>query len=154
MSARAAVFATLAAVPDIGIVYQYERFATAIDRLRAFYYSPTHAQLRGWFIRRVQIADVSVVKPRRTVMERFQLRGFMALDDDAGSELLMQALVDAIRDTFRADPTLGGTISKQGALSPGAEQGVRLDDFGPVMFGGVLCHGVRLSLTTYTETTV
>lgn len=154
MSALQAVVATLRTVPEIGVVHDYERYATAQDQLRALYFSAPHGQLRGWFVRRIQIADMSVVKPRRTVMEKFQIRGFMALDDAAQSELQMQGLVDAIRDTFRANPTLGGQISKQGALSPGAEQGVRLDTFGPLMFAGVLSHGAQLSLTTYTETTV
>lgn len=154
MSARAAVVARLQAVPEIGVVHGYERYAAALDALRALYYSPAHAQIRGWFVRRVQIRDTAITKPRRTVLEKFQVRGFMSLDDAAGSELVMQALVDSIRDAFRADPTLGGAITKQGPLSPGAEQGVSLDDFGPVMFGGVLCHGARMSLTTYTETLV
>lgn len=154
MSARAAVMATLQSVPDIGVVHGYERFVTALDKLRQLYYSPGHQQIRGWFVRRVQVRDTGVVKPRRIVVEQFQIRGFMALDDAAQSELVMQGLIDAIRDAFRADPTLGGVISKQGALSAGADQGVRLDDFGPVMFGGVLCHGARMSLNTYTDTIV
>lgn len=151
MSARAAVVATLETVPDIGRVHAYERFATAQAQLKELYYSNIHAQLRGWFVRRVRLNHTGVVKPRYIEVEQFQIRGFMAWDDANASETVMSGLIDSVIETFRLNPTLGGAITKQGALSAGADQGVRLDDFGPVMLGGVLCHGARMSLTTYTE---
>lgn len=151
MSALEAVANTLAAVPGIGRVHAYERFATTIATLRQFYYSEPHAQVRGWFVRRTRVYATNVVKPRWTEVESFQLRGFMAWDDNRQSDLEMNALIDSILLAFRNAPTLGGAVTKQGALSAGADQGVRLDDYGPVMLAGVLCHGARLSLTTYTE---
>lgn len=151
MTARAAVVATLAAVPQIGRVHAFERFATAQADLKALYYSDAHSQLRGWFVRRVRLYKTGVIKPRYIEVEQFQIRGFMAWDDANASEITMSNLIDAVDQAFYADPTLGGAVTKQGALSAGSDQGIRLDDFGPVLLAGVLCHGARMSLTTYTE---
>jgi hypothetical protein len=65
------------------------------------------------------------------------------------SELTFDDLIESVRDAFAQDETLGGTVDQ--CSEPGNEDGescIQLDDAGPVMFGGVLCHACRLGLTT------
>lgn len=149
--ARQAIAAVLGSVPDIGVVHERERYASDLAKLKQLYFSEAHGDVRGWFIRYVSNRETGILVPRYLDVARWQIRGFMGLNDASESELVLHDLVEAVRDTFRANPTLNGTVTKTGLLQPGAERGVQLDDFGPVMFGGVLCHGVRFSLTTTTE---
>jgi hypothetical protein len=148
---RTAIAATLLSVADIGAVHDYERYSHDLDTLKKLYYSPSHRQLRGWFIRRVATQEEGILPPRYLERVTWQIRGVMALDDAGGTEKKMDDLIEAIRDAFRNNRTLNSTVMKQGALPAASPRGMQLDDFGPVMFGGVLCHGVRLSLVTTRE---
>lgn len=148
---RAAICDLMRSVPDIGVVHDYERYAADLSRLKALYFSPAHQDLRGWFVRRARVRETGILQPRFLEVTNWQIRGFMSLDDDAQSELAMDDLVEALRDAFRANPTLNGTVTKIGLLPPTSERGLQLEDSGPVLFGGVLCHGVKFALTTTTE---
>lgn len=151
MTARAAIVATLRAVPDIGIVQDRERYAASMADLKQFYFSAPHNQLRGWFIRRMSVRETAVLPPIWNDVETWRIQGFVAWDDDAGGELVLEQLVEAARDQFRLDSTLGGAVLRTGLIGRGQERGLQLEDFGPVKFCGVLCHGARFSLTTTTE---
>jgi hypothetical protein len=75
----------------------------------------------------------------------------MSLDDAAASELVFDDLIESIRDAFAADETLGGTVAQCAVPDDGSgngESGIQLDDTGPAMFAGVLCHVCRLGLNT------
>ncbi|MEQ1512975.1 MAG: hypothetical protein ABL934_09875 [Lysobacteraceae bacterium] len=150
---RAAIVATLQAVPNIGVVHAYERTAADLAKMKQLYYSAAHNQIRGWFIRRVRVREIGLLQPVYLEVTEWQIRGFMSIDDSAGSELVMDSLIEAVRDGLRANNTLTGTVRKLGLLQSGAERGLQLEDFGPYMFGGVLCHGARLALTTTKELT-
>lgn len=146
---RAAIVAALQAVPGIGAVHPFERYAATQSTLRNHYVVQTDAgeQLRGWYVRRLgfRVERNGAARPR--VFTTWQMRGFMALADEAESELSFDALIDAVRAAFESDPTLGGAV--QSTLFEGA-MGAQLAASGPVMFAGVLCHAADLSLTTET----
>lgn len=144
---RAAIVATLRSVPGIGVVNDHERYAKAVDGLRALYVPSGEQQLRGWWVRRVKLAERDRVLPRSIEYTQWRIQGVMALDDASASELAFDDLIETARAAFRANDTLGGTVS-QCALPDGSEAGLQLLDAGPVNFAGVLCHGARLSLTT------
>lgn len=148
---RAALFAILQAVPDIGVVHAYERMASDLAKLKQLYYSNTHAQIRGWFIRRVQVRETGIMQPLYLEVVEWQIRGFMAIDDSAQTELVFDGLIESVRDQLRANDKLNGTVLKLGLLGAKTDRGLQLEDFGPYMFGGVLCHGARLSLVTTKE---
>ncbi len=151
MSARAAVVAMLAAVPDIGVVHAYERHSSDLAKLKQLYFSTPHNDLRGWFVRRVRIETTCIQRPIYQDIETFRIHGFMGLKDEAQSELVFSDLIDAAIAASQVDSTLGGAVMATGLLGVNKPRGLQLDDFGPVMFGGALCHGARLSLTTTTE---
>lgn len=137
---RAAIVARLRSVPGIGQVYDYERYAADQAAFRAVY--ARAGKLLGWHVRRVgrhEQVDFNLVDTD------WEIRGYMAMDDAAASELAFDALLDAIFDAWRADPTLGDKVfwpKDDGAMVPD------LADSGPAMFAGVLCHACRLRLTT------
>lgn len=148
---RAALYATIQGVPNIGVVHAYERVSNDLAKLKELYFSRPHNQIRGWFIRRVRVREIGLMQTRYLEVTDWQIRGFMAIDDAAATELTMDTLIEALRDQLRTNNTLSGTVLKQGLLQNGAERGLQLEDFGPYMFGGVLCHGARLGLTTTKE---
>ena len=151
MTARAAIVAALQSVPEIGVVHDRERYAANLASMKDLYWSAAHNQVRGWFVRRVGARETGVLPPIFLDVETWRIQGYLGWDDAVSSELQLEALVEAARDRFRVDSTLGGAVLRTGLLARGSERGLQLEDSGPVMFCGVLCHGARLSLTTTTE---
>lgn len=148
---RAAIVAAMNTVPEIGVVQPFERYAHDLAKLKQLYFSATHQQLRGWYVRRLTTSENGILPPRYLEAVTWRIQGFMALDDAASSELVMDELIESLRAVFRADRTLGGTVTKTGRLQPNAERGLQLVDSGPVLFGGVLCHGARFTILTTRE---
>lgn len=142
---RAAIKTTLESVADIGQVHDYERYASRQGDFVALYYSAGHAQIRGWNFRRVAREERSSAIGRHAVTARWALRGYMALDDSAASEQTFDLLVEALIAAFRADDSLGGVVD---TCIIADVAGLQLDEAGPVMLAGVLCHGARLTLRT------
>jgi hypothetical protein len=145
---RAAIVAKLEAIDGIGVVQDHERYTKSMSGLKPLYVPVGEQQLRGWFVRRLGIAETSAGANRRVQVVTWRIQGLMALDDSdsIASELTFDNLIETIGDTFRADPTLGGLV-----LTPKPEDddaGVQVVDSGPVFFADVLCHGARLALTT------
>lgn len=147
---RAAIVAALRAVPGIGAVHDHEPYANQNTTLRTLYVVQTDdgEQLRGWYVRRVSFRVLRNGGGLPRVFTTWQIRGFMALAEEAGSELAFDALVDAVRGAFDADPSMGGAVLS--TLSADGEVGAQLSASGPVMFAGVLCHAADMTLTTET----
>jgi hypothetical protein len=140
---RAAIVAKLNAIPGIGLVHGYERFASGEKDFRAMY--SNGSRILGWHVRRVATEETSVALGRWQTIHRWEIRGYAGLSDADASEIAMDNLMEAIRDAFRADDSLGGAVDT--CTRPDAA-GIQIADSGPVMFAGVLCHGVRLTLRT------
>ncbi|MBN8715218.1 MAG: hypothetical protein J0H50_14860 [Xanthomonadales bacterium] len=144
---RAAIVATMQTVADIGVVHNRERYIKDLSGLKTLYVPVGTSQLRGWFVRRQELAERDRILPRSIEYTRWRIQGVMAFDDANASELVFDQLIEDLRDAFRANDTLDGTVS-QCALPDGSEAGLQLVEAGPVSFAGVICHGARLSLTT------
>lgn len=145
---RAALVALFAAVPDVGAVHDHEPYARTEVAFRELYAWPVGdgtTQLRGWFLRRTATRERELGVGRTLNVHTWQLRGFMALDSAAGSEPAFDELIEAMRQAYRANPTLSGVA----ALSPAEGAGIDVTDSRPVMFCGVLCHSALLTLTTH-----
>lgn len=145
---RAALVALIAAVPNVGLVHDHEPYAKTEQAFRTLYgwTTPSGAvQVRGWHLRRTGTRERELGVGRTFNAHTWQLRGFMALDEATGSELVFDELIEAIRAAYRADPTLGGAAD----LSPADGAGVDVTDSRPVVFSGALCHSAVLQLTTH-----
>lgn len=149
---RTALQLMVASVPEVGQVYDRERYVRDEGKFRAlFIYQPTSGdpQVRGWWLRRVKTQEYSANNQRVINVHSWVIRGYMALNDVAGSELIFDDLVEQIRDRYRADPTLGGVCQLGPLQGADGSDGIQLDEIGPVSFCGVLCHSAALSLRTW-----
>ena len=147
---RAALVALIAAVPDIGVVNDYERYAERASDMQRLYVAAIDGedQLRGWFVRRVATIeqDISATAGGRYVVTHtWRIQGYMALSDAKASEKTFDTLIEAVRAALRADISLGGLVS---SIETPDQAGLALDESTPVLFAGVLCHSARLSLKT------
>jgi hypothetical protein len=147
---RAAIVAVHAAIPNIGIVHDHERYARSEDKFRQlFVVDPAGAdpkQIRGWWWRRIATEARELDTVTVCEVHTWECRGYMALNDDQDSELAFDDLVEAFRDAVRADPTFGGVCVGN---PMGEAEGVQVIAAGPVMFCSVLCHSAVLQLKTW-----
>lgn len=150
---RAQIKARLQAVPSIGVVHDYERFATTKEAMVDLYETTigTVKQIRGWWFDRRTTAerDIDLGHVRR--LHQWQIVGYLALADASATGKTLQDLVEAIADEFRDQRTLGGTVIDTRDMSlDDAPAGIQVDSIEPVMFAGVLCHRATLRLITET----
>jgi hypothetical protein len=129
----------LTAVPGIGVVHDYERWAADWATLVNLYVS--NAKLNGWHVtRKVTSEDWSALP----VVERyhtFEISGIYALKDADASEKTFQSLVEAVMSALRHDYTLGGNCLKAGPQ--------KLATVETRMFGSVLCHVAVIELPVW-----
>jgi len=150
---RDAIHGKLSGVSGMGVVHKYERYAKEASALALLYYTGAAGsrRLHGWFIRRRAKRVTSPAEGRLAVVNEWMLRGYMSLDDADATELTFDALTEAIGAAFAADETLGGVVSATVIGDDnGADgvAGVQVEDSGPVLFAGVLCHSARLKVFT------
>lgn len=149
---RAAILRVLSAVPEIGRVHDRERYVRDELNFRALYVHTLpdgSSQVRGWWFRRAATEERSINIARTINVDTWTVRGYMALDDAAGSELVFDGLVEAFRDAVRLDPTFGGVCTQGPLADDDNTDGVQVIDAGPVTFCGVLCHSALLQLRTW-----
>lgn len=140
---RDQIVAKLTTVAGIGLVHRFQRYATKQSDFKALYESG--GKVLGWFVRRVSVTEREDVSSYNREVTRWRIEGVMSLDDAAETEIAFDNLIDAARDAFRADETLGGVVE---TTVVDGQAGLQLEDSGPAMFAGVLCHHARLSLAT------
>ncbi len=149
---RAALVALVASVAGIGRVHDYQRYAREPRDFAEHYLWADVANgglehIRGWQVSRTSGGERTLGVGRVLINDGWTIRGYMTLNDALRSELAFDDLVEAIRDAYRADPTLGGACSAE--MFGNGPDGVQLADAGPVVFCGVLCHSAALSLETW-----
>lgn len=147
---RDAIRDTMQSIPTIGQVHDFERFSRDDKNFKLHYLSGPdgNKKILGWYIKRVSFKQ-SRFGMRYQVVTRWRIVGFMGLSDDDASEKQFDDLIEQLVAAFQADSNLGGKCQ---SLDNGSEAGLQLDDQGPLMFAGVLCHGARLTLyTTHNE---
>ncbi len=144
---RAAIKTLLANVPDVGVVHDYERFAKSKKDFQTMYKSGN--QILGWFFYRERTEELDGDTGEVRVLHYWRFYGFNGLSDSTETAKTFQALVEIIRDAFRADPTLGGVIDDNKNMAQRfGSVGLQLDAIENVMFFGILCHRARFSLVT------
>lgn len=141
---RAALVAKLVAIPGIGRVHDHQPYLKTEQKLKDLYLD--NGRLLGWHVRRVGTHEVSPAVGRFIERHLWLIQGIMAFDDTGASELAFDDLIEAIRTAIRNDETLSGLV---GGTADTDSAGVQVEDSLPVLFCGVLCHSVRLTLTTF-----
>ncbi|MGE4244281.1 hypothetical protein [Ramlibacter sp.] len=148
---RAAIATLHRAVPDIGVVHEYERYTRDEAKFREQYVVEIDGQkqVRGWWWRRAATEEKQITLGTTLNVHTWECRGYLALNDAQASENTFDELVEAFRDAVRADPTLGGVCEANPLLDGDGTDGVQVLDAGPVIFSGVLCHSAVLQLRTW-----
>lgn len=146
---RAAIVARMNTVADVGSVFDYQRYEPRVDALASMYRVTIggQPQIRGWFVTRVSTEERSPAIGRWQTLHTWRIRGYMSLDDASASEKTFDGLIEALRDAFRADDTLGGAVAS--TVIEGGDAGLQLTEHAPVIFAGVLCHSAELRLVTW-----
>lgn len=144
---RTEIVARIASIPNIGIVHDHEPYARDMATLAKYYIGTVAGEqmLRGWFVRRLSRERVAESKERRAITHEWQIRGFQALSEEAGSELAFDALIEAIDARFDADDYL---VNLWLDTAAGDVVGLQLLKHEPVLFAGVLCHAADMRLYT------
>lgn len=151
---RTALVALLRAVPNVGVVHDYQRYVREEDKFRQLYvYSGAgiDPHVRGWQLSNTDIQERSLGMGRVLNGFTWAIRGYLSLKDDTATELQFDALCEAIRAAYRANPTLGGVCTAESL--DGGPDGIQKLGAGPVLFCGVLCHSALLQLTTWEHPT-
>lgn len=144
---RTAIKTKIETVGTVGVVHKHEPYAKSAADLAAKYKTGNPARLHGWHIRRVSTREKLQDVARWHVYVAWRIRGVMSLEEADSTEELFDTEIEAIRDAFRADDSLGGLIFS--CINPDNDEvGVQLLDHRPALFAGVLCHFAELGLMT------
>ncbi len=143
---RAAISAIMKSVPNIGTVHLYERYASTQSALLKFYGSGN--KILGWNIRRLTKRELKQSTSNQQI--EWEIRGFLSLNDEGATELVMDDYADAICNAINTNATLNETVD---SIRVDAYNGARITESRPVMFAGVLCHSVKIRLETLSEKT-
>ena len=150
---RAAIVAKLSAVPAIGVVHDYERYAKSEAEFRRLYVSEIGGQqlLRGWYARRIAAREAMGIVGVVMCVNDWRIVGYHGLDDATASEKTFDTLIESVCTAFRTDPTLGDVVGDLRDLISGGDDspyGMQIEDSAPVLLAGTLCHRAQLRLTT------
>ncbi len=147
---RAAIKAKIETVAGVGLVHDRERYAKDQSALAALYKTAaqTGNRLYGWFISRVATRERFIDLARWVADVDWKIHGYMSLDDADATEKKLDVQIELMRDKFRDDDSLGGAVFSLIDEHQENKVGLQVEEIGPVLFAGVLCHRARLSLTT------
>lgn len=155
---RDALVGLLRAVPGVGLVHPHEVYAVDERGFRNAYLYTHHdhaldalcseAHIRGWYLRRVATRE-TVLNVRMQNEHTWHVRGYMAFNNAAHSELIFDDLIERMRAAVRGPGDALGLPALLGTGGGAAvERGMQVSGAGPVIFAGVLCHSAVLELTT------
>lgn len=139
---RAAIYNSVNGVSNVGLVYDYERWAGDWTAFLDLFKTTigTTDQIRGW---EVGYRGWTPDEPREFSgnatlrLHRFLVAGYLGLDDSEATEKTMSALAELVANTLADDATLKAAAF--GRIEP-----VLL--FEPRIFGSVLCHYAELTV--------
>jgi len=137
--------AKLLEIPNIGMIYDYERQIIDWGTFIGLFKSPS-GKILGWEITRGPISE-KWLTAKYYATNRMVVRGYMGLQDASQSSVAFQQLINLVRAKFRnaqpADP--GATWNYQDGDNPNNSP-VQVPVISDRMFGAVLCHYVEIHI--------
>lgn len=97
---RSAWKALLGTVPSVGIVTDFEPWATREEEFKAFFYTPTLGIL-GWTITRESSDETEETHEQNFSHHMMVIRGYRALSVEGATEKGFQDLIEVIRSVMR-----------------------------------------------------
>lgn len=150
-TARTAVYNAVNGVTDVGQVYDYQRWAAEWGDFLSLFKTTISGtpQIRGWVVQYRGFSVETVGDEGLTIRtfgdarqrtHRFQVKGYMGVDDSAATEKTFSALAEAVANALDTDSTLHGSSF----LDAGDAE---LTDVVNVPLGGTLCHYAEINFT-------
>lgn len=147
------VLTTLDAASNIGLVHQYERWALHWDQVLTVLRDPTDGVVRSWMIVYRGYSPeplgsfYSEVEPTNKSLtirtHRFMIRGVLAVNDSASSEITFATLTENVCNALDADGNLHDQKRYWG--EPPTDP-ANLETFEIRSFAGVLCHVAEIGI--------
>lgn len=139
---RAAIKTKVEAISNIGMVYDYERWATDWSAYLDLFKTTIGGSnvIRGWTITCQSFPQKQITFGRN--VERtytYKLRGYFGLDDSAASEKTAMVVVEDVAEAF--NDTRFDASNDQVWNDP-----ANLEIFEPRLLGDVLCHYAEITL--------
>jgi len=135
---RQNVFEIVSAVPNVGVVHDYERWAADWNKFIELFRDPATSTIRGWEICRTAMPSETISNIEESRTHGFVVKGYMGVNDSAATEKTFNGLIDAICNAFKGNHTLFGTCTDAGPMSA--------EVIDTRMFGAVLCHYAELKI--------
>ena len=152
---RARIYAVVGAVSNIGLVYDYQRWAVRWEDYLSLFKTTISSTsvIRGWTITCAGWADSEYLAGsylqddgKALVLRRytFKIRGMFGLDDSAATEKTAIGIVEDVVEALDGDEKLHAwdAIAEQYF---GEQAAATLDIFEPRLFGGALCHYAEIT---------
>ena len=135
-------------IDDVGIVYDYERFAPSWEKFILLFKPAGKKYIRGWEITRVSTtekgnSDDDTATHQYREFHNMVIKGYYSTQDAEATEKIFQDLLETIRVTFRGNHTLNDQA--EDCSTPQAFA------VGTRMFGNVLCHYGEIHLKVEEE---
>lgn len=111
---RAAIVAALDAIPNIGVVTDFEPYAQREEHFKTYFLDPLLGYVQGWTVTRAAAVETWASDRDNMVSHEFIVRGYRAINADAASERDFQDMLERVRDVMRANQRLqyGGVTRK------------------------------------------
>ena len=124
-------------IESLGRVHDYMRFSRSVAGFLNFFRTGG-GTVNGCMFGREAVPSEPRPNPKITRNPRYRMIFLYQMDDAAGSEKTFQALLDAVFDAFRTDPTLGRKVNNSGPL--------QVEMIENENFGGTLYHYAECTL--------
>lgn len=110
---RTAVVAAIEAVPNVGVVSDYEPYCQREEEFRTFFKSPTLGYVLGWTVSRTDTGEAWAGDRDNRVAHTIMVRGYRSLAEHGATEREFQDLIEAVRDEMRkGQRTLFGGVCR------------------------------------------
>jgi hypothetical protein len=134
-----AVAVRLAQVTNIGKVHTFQRNINKPEVFKEKCFDPAQGRIATWMLSRESRSDRQAANVSNEIQHAVKLRGYMAVEDNAETELIFQKVVDAVCEAFRPQTSLGGIAE---LILP-----VQVPTIAYIELHGVLCHYAECTLT-------
>ena len=141
---RADIVTQVESVSNIGVVYDYVRYADTWDKFLELFKTTISGEevIRGWTITCISFNETQLGYGDPGTVQRdyvYQIRGYFGVDDSTASEKAAMIVAEDVVETLRSSVESGSDA--EGNL-PAA-----LTIFEGRIFGDVLCHYAEITLS-------
>jgi hypothetical protein len=135
---RQQIYAIISAVPNVGKVYDYERWCADLGQF-ILLFKDASGKILGWEVSRTACGAVSINSAEDEDRHEYTIRGYMGVQDADQTEKKFNERIEALRAAFRRNFSLDGTCELAlPATVPLIETRT---------FGSVLCHYCEIKPT-------